>query len=124
MNGDPGAGGPASVFYDTMEIVDLAGLPITGGDNASAIHEEQIWSGLVGSTFGDVTIETFIWEFYLPGYTGDFRVQWDEIVHSSFDQLRVDSMVTESALPITPIPEPASVILLVLGSLAVSRRRQ
>jgi hypothetical protein len=69
-----------------------------------------------------VTLETYIWEFFLPNYTGDFRVQWDQLAHSSFDQLRVDSMIAESAFEITPIPEPATALLLPFAMFAVRRR--
>lgn len=131
MNGDPGAGGPASVFYSTLEIVDPNGVSLTGGDNGSAlVNAGLLANGIVNSTFGPVSMEVRIWEFFLAGYTGDFNVQWDEIVHSSFDELRVDSLVTASALPATPftfqqIPEPGTVVLAVLGMIGiVGTRRQ
>ncbi len=106
MNPDEGSGGPASVFPDTIEIVRPNGDPIPGGGNANMLRSEVIWQRLAGSGFGEVTLEEMIFEFYLPEYTGDYRVQWGEIVHSSFDSLRVDSMATETAFPITPLPPP------------------
>lgn len=122
INDEPSLGGPGSVLHDTLEIVDASGSAISGGDNLSALRQESIWMGVVGSSMGAVTLETYIWEFFLPNYTGDFRVQWDQLAHSSFDQLRVDSMIAESVFEITPIPEPATALLLPFAMFAVRRR--
>jgi hypothetical protein len=110
-----------SVLPNTLEIVDLAGGAIAGGSNASAlVNGDALAAGIVGSSMGDVDYEVLIWEFFLPNYTGDFRVRWTEMVDSSFDQLRVDSFITANALAPTAytfqqIPEPSSMVISLLG---------
>jgi len=119
LNGDDG------VYSDTVEIVDLAGDPLTGGANGSALRHEVMFEGLVLTSFGEVIQREEIWEFFLPDYVGDFRVQGDVIVHSSFDQIRVDSAISSVAFAPTNVPEPATMALIGLGStLAFVRRRR
>jgi hypothetical protein len=124
--GDPAV----SVVPDTLNIVDLSNNPITGGANSAALVDGGvIAAGFVDSTMGPVKLEVLIWEFFLPNYTGDFRVTWSEGIHSSFDQLRVDSFVTPNALAPTTytfqqIPEPSSIFIGLLGlaGICVGRR--
>lgn len=119
-----------TVVPGSLEIVDLSGAPLSGGDSGSAlINAGRLAAGTVESSQGLVDYEVLIWEFYLPDYTGDFRVRWDEVTDSSFDQLRVDSYITAGALPPTPyvftqIPEPSTLAvgLLILVRTATSRR--
>lgn len=124
------ANGGTTVIPGSLEVVDLGGSALTGGDNASAlVNGDLLAAGVVSSSFGDVDMRVSIWEFFLPNYTGDFHVQWDESVHSSFDQLRVDSLITASALPATSftfqaIPEPGSVVLALLGLIGVAGTRR
>lgn len=114
-----------SAIPTSMKLVDLAGVPLAGGDNASAlVNAGLLAAGTVNSTMGPVTYEVLVWEFFLPTYTGDFRVEWTEDTDSSFDQLRVDSFLTPSALTATsfsfqPIPEPGTFGISVLGLLGV-----
>lgn len=116
--------GTTGVYSDTLQLVDLLGTAITGGDNASALRHDVIFEGIVNSSFGPVTQREEIWEFFLPGYVDDFRVQADVIAHSSFDQLRVDTAIGQTAFATTVIPEPASLALLAAGGVMTLARRK
>ncbi|MBK9119477.1 MAG: hypothetical protein IPM18_07730 [Phycisphaerales bacterium] len=123
MNPDPAAGGPASVILDQVRIVDTDGNVLPGGSNAEALRIDQIRTVVVSGMGGTpATQEELIFEFFLPGYTGDFRVSTLVVVHSSFNQIRVDTQVATEAFPITVIPEPATALLLSFGLLALRRR--
>lgn len=116
-----------TVLPGTLQIVDLGGSPITGGVNSAAlVNGDEMFNGTVSSSMGEVTLAVQIWEFFLPGYTGDFRVQFTEEIHSSFDQLRVDSMITGTAFAPSFVPEPTSLALagLCAFGLALSRKRR
>jgi len=120
-------------FTETMKIVDLADAPIAGGDNAEAL---QISQGTkytdVPSAFGEVDYAEYIYEVFLPGYTGDFRVDWDQAYNASIDTLRVDSKIAEAPFALTEVtqttiafvPEPSTTSLAVLGSLLAVRVRR
>lgn len=91
-------------FWDTLKIVDLNGNPIPGGDNASALQIAEVsYRENVPSSFGPVDYQELIYEFWLPGYTGDFRVDWDQIQHATMDTLRVDTLIAAQPFPITPV---------------------
>ena len=114
-----------------LEIVDLGGAALPGGANSSALVDAAVVAaGPVISTFGTVNLQVLLWEFFLPGYTGDFRVQWTEIDDSSLDQLRVDSFIAASALSPTSfvfqsIPEPSGLALALLAVTGfVTKRRR
>jgi len=110
-----------SAIPTSMEIVDLAGGTLAGGDNGSAlVNAGLLAAGSVASSRGDVTYEVLLWEFFLPAHTVDFRVQWTQDDDSSFDQFRVDSYITPNALSATPfafqqIPEPETVVITLIG---------
>lgn len=170
FNDDPNEGGPGGIKTDTMEIVQLDGSAITGGDNASAIQALEISdpNALFDSEFGLVQVEEYLFEFWLPGYTGDFRVQADLTIHVSFQDLRVDSLIVEDVFDadfnengfveggdfltwqrdpnmnggaaglvawedqylnpslsttVSTIPEPASALLLLAGTLGIVKLR-
>ncbi|GAB4108499.1 MAG: hypothetical protein Kow00105_15760 [Phycisphaeraceae bacterium] len=116
--------GSEAIYSDTLEIVTLLGNAIPGGANADAIRHDVIIEGPVSSPFGTVTQREEIWEFFLPNYTGDFRVQADVIAHSSFDHIRVDSALGQSAYAPTAIPEPASCALWAAGTVMLLTRRK
>ncbi|MEX0887682.1 MAG: PEP-CTERM sorting domain-containing protein [Phycisphaeraceae bacterium] len=116
--------GGAGLDVDSLNLVTLDGESIVDGDNASRLRADEIWRGTISSTFGDVTQQELILEFFLPGYSDDFRIQWDQAVHSSFDQLRVDTILANEALAVTPVPEPTSVALLGVAGLMLLHRRR
>lgn len=134
-HGELVAGHGVGVFWDSLQLLDLTDSPITGGANNEAlIITEVSYRENVTSTFGPVDYQELIYEFWLPGYTGDFRVDWDQVVHGTIDTLRVDSMIAEAGPGnLTPfvatVPEPSSAVLMlgmtVLGGLGyVARRRR
>ncbi len=96
VNEDASEGGPASVFADSLEIVTHDGTAISGGENDSLVQTSELFLGNVVTSFGIVPQQELRFEFWLPGYTDDFRVQFDTIVHSSFLHLRVDSLIVEA----------------------------
>ncbi|WP_432799782.1 hypothetical protein [Poriferisphaera sp. WC338] len=65
-----------------------------------------------------------IHEFYLPNFTGDFQIVAAYDVHTSFDALRVDTKLTDTAFGITAIPEPAAASLLLFGSMLMLGKRR
>ena len=122
----PGQG--TGVYLDSLKIVDLSGSPITGGDNASALQISPIfYADEVDSSFGLVSYQELVAEFWLPGYTGDFHVDWNQKVHSLIDTLRVDSMIATEAIgggtpfALTAVPEPTGAILLGIGGIGLAR---
>lgn len=119
-------GHKTGVFLDSLELTQLDGsTAIAGGANEDALQIAEVsYRDAVSSSFGEVSYQELIYEFYLPGYTGDFQVSWDQIVHATIDTLRVDTMVTNEAYGVTSVPEPATIALLALGGVAMLRRRQ
>ena len=114
--------GGSSVFADSVRIVDVSGNAISGGANIEALRAEELWQGLRMSTMGEVTQQELLWEFWLPGFTGDFKILADVSMHSMFMQMRVDTIAAPTA-----VPEPASMGLLLLGGgvlLKLRRRRR
>ena len=79
----------------------------------------------MSSSFGEVDYQELIVEFWLPEYTGDFRVAFDQKVHTSLDSLRVDSMIVAAAqgggspFANTAVPEPSSLVLASLAGLGL-----
>lgn len=122
MNPDPNAGGPASIFVDSLRIEDGAGAILPGGANTDALQEALITTTLDSGPMGEITVEWLIWEFYLPGYAGDFEIISDSIIHSQYRELRVDTAIAAQAYPITPVPEPTSLLMVGVAALLLRRR--
>jgi hypothetical protein len=104
---DRGDGGAVQVVQAATQMWFASGLPSFGGPTDA---------------------EVLLWEFWLPEFTGDFTVNMVASIHSSFDQLRVDTAVVQSGddggSPFAAIPEPSSALLLLsAGGLLLRRRR-
>jgi hypothetical protein len=92
------------VFWDTLKIIDSNGTLIPGGNHLSALQIAEIYyDNETNSSWSTVAYQELIFEFWLPNYTGDFQVNWDQCVHASIDTLRVDTMISDQAYPITQI---------------------
>lgn len=118
---DPeGDGSGGSVLRDTLQILDAGNNVLAtslAGDVTRTYYDPAMMS-----SFGEVQYEELIWEVYLPGFTGDFKVTFGEMVHSSLQALRVDSTVAS-------VPEPGTIAMLGLGlvglvSVGVRRARR
>ncbi len=84
--------------WDSLVLTTLDDASIIGGDNASALQIVELnYLEDTASTFGAVNYQELVYEFWLPGYTGDFRVDFDQAVHATIDTLRVDTQITDAA---------------------------
>lgn len=99
-----GTGG--SVLRDAIRILDSSDNVLATSTAAEVTR--SYYNPVFSSSFGEVQYEELIYDVYLPGYTGDFKVALDVFIHSSLSILRVDSSVAA-------VPEPGSIALLSSG---------
>jgi hypothetical protein len=119
-----------SVIRSSIQIVDpVTNLPLTGGA-APLYVPVRVSSNPNYPLFGGVFYEEMIFEFFLPNYRGDFKVVFDETVHSAFRDIRIDSAIAPAAFassaPTAAVPEPgtwAALGFVGLGLVAWKRRR-
>lgn len=121
--------GGTSVLPGTLQIVDPGGTTLAGGAPGAAIAEATLFSGSVPvppeAGGGTTDYAEQAWEFFLPDWTGNFQVRFDNVIHSSVDRIRIDSVVVPGNEPMTAtLPEPTSLALFGLGGLALLRRRR
>jgi hypothetical protein len=90
-----------SVNLDSVQVVSPNGSAIAGGCNSCSLQVEELALGPVETSFGIVPQQELLFEFWLPDYTDDFRVEMEVSVHSSFQHLRIDSRI-ESPESIDP----------------------
>ncbi len=95
-----------SVYHNSLQIVGPNDETISGGSNSEVLQAKETWRGIVSSSWGQVTQQELIWEFFLPNYTRDFRIKADVAIHSMFTQMRVDSIITQESYPLTPVLGP------------------
>lgn len=86
-----------SVYENTIELLKLDNTAIPGGANANLLSVTELFRQEVETPFGLAYQEEFLFEFYLPAYSGDFRVRFTNAIHSSFQELRVDTMLVSEA---------------------------
>lgn len=90
----------ASVLRSTVQIVKLDNTAIPGGSNANMLPVIELGRQPVSTPFGDAFQEELLFEFYLPGYSGDFRVRFTNAKHCSFQELRIDSLLVQETISI------------------------
>lgn len=120
LNGSP------SLFPIT--VTDSAGNAIPGATELR--FDTYGYNPAFPSSFGPVSVEAVIAEFWLPAFTDDFKVTIAAKVHSSLQGLRIDSKIASvgsgggSPFAITVVPEPGCFAALAgLSGLGLLRRR-
>ncbi len=88
-----------SVIPSSIELVQLDGSPIVGGGNAELVGMTQLFLQEVMTPFGPAEQEELLFEFQLPSYADNFRVRFQSFNHSSFQELRVDTLLVANATP-------------------------
>lgn len=81
------------VQFNSLKLTAPNGASLVGGDNASKLQGTELFVGDVETPFGIIPQQELLFEFWLPGYTDDFKVDMGVTVHSSFQHLRVDFRV-------------------------------
>ena len=84
------------VIVDSVRLLDSDGAGIPGGANEEQCRSVLLYSGTTGSPWGDVIQDEWLFVFWLPGYTGDFKVVVECHVHATFSALRVDTLNAET----------------------------
>lgn len=80
------------VIIDSVRITDTSGVELEGGTADDRCAETLLFSGIIGSPFGDAVQDEWLLEFWVPDFVGDFKVLIDCRVHTSFSALRVDAL--------------------------------
>jgi hypothetical protein len=94
-----------AVMADTLTLVKVDGTPLPGGEPQSRLRHDVIYlATTAGGPAGPVTQREEIWEFFLPGFGGDFVVQAQLKMHASLRQVRIDTLRTAGAEPLIRIP--------------------
>lgn len=93
-----------AVIGNTLSLVDTNGVVLAGGAATNALRYDALFAGTVSSPAGPVTTREELWEFFLPGYAGDFRLQATMKQHSSLRQVRVDTLRVAQTQPLLRIP--------------------
>lgn len=103
---DPeGNGTGGSVLRDSLKILDSTNNVLAASLTGDVTR--TYYNPSMSSSFGDVQYEELRWDIYLPGFTGDFKISFNEMVHSSLQVMRIDSSVA--------VPEPGTLAMLGMG---------
>lgn len=103
----------------TLQLVDLAtGDPIPGGEAAAAtITQTNLYEGIFVPSQGvDVDYGELMYEFFLPDYFGDFRVEWEQEYSATIDTLRVDTLIGPAPPTAAAVPEPDSALVMLTAA--------
>lgn len=101
------------VYLNSMKLLDLSNAVLSGGTNLEKLQVSELsYYEETLTSFGYVEYQELIFEFWLPGYTGNFRVDWDQSIHALIDTVRVDTMIASQAIgggtpfPLTSVGGP------------------
>jgi hypothetical protein len=87
-----------SIFQDSVEFLNLDNSPFPVTRSPQLIGVTEIFrQGGVETPFGLAEQQELLFEYYLPEYSGDFRVRFRAAMHSSFQEFRVDTLLVEEA---------------------------
>ena len=109
---DPeGNGTGGSLLRDAFQIYDSNDVLV---DTSATAEVSRTFYDPAYPLFGGVGYEEVIWEVFVPGLVGDFRVTADVMVHASLQAFRVDSLVS--------VPEPGACALFGSGVIGLILR--
>ncbi|QQE10279.1 hypothetical protein JD969_12285 [Planctomycetota bacterium] len=118
----------STMTADDVQVLDDQGGVIAGVSElrADSLGQVFLYNMTPPGSTTPVPIYSYeeIYEFYVPNYTGDFQIVASYGAHSSFDGLRIDSYLSDSAMAVTAIPEPAAFSLILLGSMMLLKRKK
>jgi hypothetical protein len=85
-----------SIYQDSVEFLNLDNSPFPETRSPQLIGITEIFRQEgVETPFGPAEQQELLFEYYLPEYSGDFRVRFRATMHSSFQEFRVDTLLVE-----------------------------
>ncbi|MCC7085698.1 MAG: hypothetical protein IT427_11910 [Pirellulales bacterium] len=93
---DPeGDGTGGGILRNTIKVYDAANTLVRASDPAD-VHRSLYISDY--PLYGGVGYEELIWQTFVPGLVGNFRIAADSFEHSSLQAIRIDSLVSVPTL--------------------------
>jgi hypothetical protein len=87
-----------SIYQGSVEFLNLDNSPFPETRSPQLIGVTEIFRQEgVETPFGPAEQQELLFEYYLPEYSGDFRVRFRAAMHSSFQELRIDTLLVEEA---------------------------
>ncbi len=123
-------------FSTLNEASGITGVTLTDSLGASISGAVLLGSSIYGYTdsyaasYGTVSAQAVIYEFWLPDYTGDIKVTLSAKEHVSLLEVRVDTKIASadvgggSPFALTAVPEPASLSIAGLAAVGLLMRRR